>query len=134
MKTSLIIDALGLPPESRVDQRIATKLLVENGSTAAADKKTINEVIDELTWVAALKSSNCGVPVYKDEEREYIEIAVVLLSFRDGARIGGAKALMSSGRTWSRPFRAARACPARKRPSEPRGLAPRYTSALLRVR
>jgi hypothetical protein len=91
MTTSIIIDALGLPPESCVDQRIAKKLLIENGSTNAADKKAINQGIDELTWIAALKSSNCGVPVYKDEEREYIEIAVLLLSLRDVAKVGGQK-------------------------------------------
>jgi hypothetical protein len=90
MTVDMVIDALGLPPESRVDQRIAKKLLVENGAPTAADKKAINDGIEELSWIAELKSSNCGVPVYKDKEREYIEVAVLALSFRNGTKGGGA--------------------------------------------
>lgn len=91
MTVDMVIDALGLPPESRVDQRIAKKLLVENGAPTAADRKAINDGIEELSWIAELKSSNCGVPVYKDKEREYIEIALLALSFRGVTKVGDTK-------------------------------------------
>lgn len=91
MTTSMIISALGLPQDSRVDQRVAKKLLVENGAPTAADRKVINDGIEELTWLAALKSSNCGIPGYKNEQREYGEIAVLLLCLRDIDRIGDIK-------------------------------------------
>jgi hypothetical protein len=81
-----IIAALALPPESRVDRRVPKTLLVENGAPTAADKRQINEGIDELLWLAALKPSNIGVPAYRDPVREALEIAVLSLVLKPGAK------------------------------------------------
>lgn len=82
MTVSAVIDALDLPPESRVDQRVPKKLLVENGAQTSGDKRQINEGIEELMWVAALKPTTIGVPEYRDEIREYLEISVLSLALR----------------------------------------------------
>jgi hypothetical protein len=82
-----LLAALDLPTGSRVDQRVAKKLLVENGAPTASDKRHINEGIEELIWLAALKPTTIGVPEYRDEIREYLEIAVLQLKSRDGAKI-----------------------------------------------
>ena len=87
MNTADIITALALPPESRVDQRVPKKLLVENGAPTAADKRQINEGIEELFWVAALKPTSIGVPEYRDAIREYLEIEVLTLDLRPGAKV-----------------------------------------------
>jgi hypothetical protein len=81
-----IIDALGLPPEARVDARVPKKLLIEQGAPTTADKRAIQEGIDELQWLAACKPSTIGVPTFKDATREYVEIAVVACAFRPGAK------------------------------------------------
>src|SRR5215471_9089539 len=81
-----IISALDLPISSRVDQRVPKKLLIENGAPTAADKRQINEGIEELLWVAALKPTTVGVPEFRDDSREYLEIAVLQLVLRDGAK------------------------------------------------
>jgi hypothetical protein len=81
-----VIGALTLPPESLIDQRVPKKLLVENGAPTAADKRQINEGIEELIWLAALKPVNIGVPGYRDENREYLEIAVLSLSLRPAGK------------------------------------------------
>lgn len=86
MKAQVIIDALKIPENARVDQRIAKKLLAEQGAPTAADKRAIQDGLEEVTWIAALKPSSIGVPEFKDEAREYLEIAVVRASFRDKAR------------------------------------------------
>ena len=88
MKAADVIAAINLPPESRVDQRVPKKLLVENGAPTAADKRQINEGIEELMWVAALKPTTIGVPEYRDAVREYLEIAVLLLTLRSAAKAG----------------------------------------------
>lgn len=85
MTTAELIAALDLPPASRVDQRVPKKLLLENGAPTAADKRHINEGIEELLWLAALKPTTIGVPAYQDETREYLEIAVLRLELRAGA-------------------------------------------------
>ena len=71
-----IIDALGLPPEARVDARVPKKLLVEQGAPTAADKRAIQDGID------ACKPTTIGVPSFVDDTREYLEIAVVACAFR----------------------------------------------------
>lgn len=86
MSAAAIISSLGIPADARVDQRVAKKLLVENGAPTAADKRQINDGIEELVWVAALKPGNIGVPVYRDDVREYLEIAVLYVAFRPEAK------------------------------------------------
>lgn len=81
-----LIAALELPASSRVDQRIPKKLLVENGAPTAVDKRNINEGIEEIQWVASLKSSTIGVPEYRDETREYLEITVLHIALRPDAK------------------------------------------------
>lgn len=77
-----IILSLGLPDGCRVDQRVPKKLLLENGAPTAADKRLINDGIEEIQWVAALKPNTIGVSDYRDELREYLEIAVLTVALR----------------------------------------------------
>lgn len=72
-----LLEALDLPSQARIDQRIPKKLLIENGAPTTADKRLIQDGIEELTWVAALKPTSIGVPSFKNDEREYLEIAVL---------------------------------------------------------
>lgn len=81
-----LITALDLPAGSRVDKRVPKKLLLENGAPTAADKRHINEGVEQLLWLAALKPTTIGVPEYRDEVREYLEIAVLRLTLRAEAR------------------------------------------------
>jgi hypothetical protein len=81
-----LITALELPAGCRVGQRIPKKLLVENGAPTTADKRNITEGIEEIQWVASLKPSSIGVPEYRDETREYLEIAVLHIALRQDAK------------------------------------------------
>jgi len=87
MSLSIFLEALALPAESKVEQRIPKKLLVEQGAPTAADKRQIQDGIEELMWVAALKPTNIGVPVFRDSEREYLEVAVLTVQFRPNAKV-----------------------------------------------
>lgn len=86
MSLSLVMSGLALPPESRVDQRIPKKLLLEQSDATAADKRMLQDGIEDLNWIAALKPTNIGVPEYRDEVREYLEIAVLSVTLRGGAK------------------------------------------------
>lgn len=86
MNGERVISSLDLPAEAMVEQRIAKKLLIENGTFTASDKRQINEGIKELVWIAALKPNTIGVPEYKDSEREILEIAVLHLGLRADAK------------------------------------------------
>ena len=82
-----LLAALDLPGSTRVQQRVPKKLLLENGAPTAADKRVINEGIEETQWLAVLKPANIGVPTYRDAAREYLEIAVLQVTFREDARV-----------------------------------------------
>jgi hypothetical protein len=86
MNFTPVINALALPPDARVDHRVPKKLLTEQGAPTAADKRQIQDGIEELLWVAALKPTNIAVPAFRDEVREYLEIAVLTATLRAGAK------------------------------------------------
>ncbi|MGQ0510470.1 MAG: DUF4391 domain-containing protein [Betaproteobacteria bacterium] len=87
MTAADLVAALDLPPAARVDQRVPKTLLTEHGAPTTGDKRHIQEGIEEARWLAALKSTTVGVPVCRDEVREYLEIAVLGVTLRAGARM-----------------------------------------------
>lgn len=89
MMFSVVVDALGLPEGARVDQRISKKLLLEHGAPTASDKRLINDSIDQMQWVAALKPNTIGLAEYKDDQRDYLEIAVLTVSLKDNVKTSG---------------------------------------------
>ena len=81
-----LISALAIPPDARVDQRVPKKLFMEQGAPTAADKRHLQDGIEEVTWLAALKPANIGVASFRDESREYLEIAVLSTILRTQAK------------------------------------------------
>jgi hypothetical protein len=86
MIVATLIDALALPPDARVDQRVPKTLLLEQSAPTTADKRQITSGIEEMLWIAALKPTNIGVPEYRDAVREYLEIAVLTVALRPAAK------------------------------------------------
>lgn len=64
MSVQALIDAFRLPPQALVAHRIPRKMLVEQGAPTAADKRLINDTVDELWWHAVLKPGTIGVPAF----------------------------------------------------------------------
>jgi len=88
MNAADLLAALDLPAAARVDRRVPKTLLTEYGAPTAADKRRINDGIERAQWVAALKPSTVGVAVYRDEVREYLEVAVLHVVLRATAKLG----------------------------------------------
>ena len=99
LSSEQLISALRLPAEATVSQRVPKKMLAENltsrGMATSADRKLLQEQIDEVTWVAALKPSNAGIPVYQDEVRSYLELAVLSVRLRQGSQLDAKAAKVS---------------------------------------
>jgi hypothetical protein len=87
-----MVSALGLPTSCRVDQRVPKKMLIENGASTSADKRLINDSVDEVQWIAALKPNTVGVADYRDDEREYLEVAVLCVTARHALQGDGGNA------------------------------------------
>ena len=81
-----LIAALALPGSALVDRRVPKSMLVENGAPTPADKRRIRDGIEEIRWLAMLKPTTIGVADFRDDAREYLEIAVLQVALRPGAR------------------------------------------------
>jgi hypothetical protein len=81
-----LLEALDLPAAARVDKRVPKTLLQEHGAATAADRRQIHEGINQLLWVAALKPTTVGVAAHREERLEVVEVAVLCLSLREGAK------------------------------------------------
>lgn len=88
----MLVSALALPASCRVDQRVPKKMMVENGAPTSADKRLINDCVEEVQWLAALKPTTVGVAEYRDDEREYLEVAVLCATTRHAPQGDGAGA------------------------------------------
>ena len=99
LSSEQLISALCLPAEATVGQRVPKKMLTENltsrGTATSADRKLLQEQIDEVTWVAALKPTNAGIPVYQDEVRSYLELAVLSVRLRESSQLAPIPAKVS---------------------------------------
>jgi hypothetical protein len=82
MSPDALIAAFDLPASCRVEQRVPKKMLVEHNASTATDKRLIDEAIEEVQWLAALKANTIGVAAYRNDEREYLEIVVLLVTLR----------------------------------------------------
>lgn len=81
-----VIAALAVPPDALIEKRVPKTLLLEQGAPTPGDKRQIQDGVEELMWIAALKPTNIGIPEYRDSEREYLEIALLTLTLRPKAK------------------------------------------------
>ncbi|SHM72687.1 DUF4391 domain-containing protein [Rhizobacter sp. OV335] len=88
MSADALIRALGLPDATRVGRRVPKKLLAEHGAATAADKRQVQDGVDEVQWLASLKPHLIAVPSFKDEQREYLEVAVLSMKLKPSTKPG----------------------------------------------
>ena len=93
MFVQALIEAFRLPPQALVAHRIPKKMLVEQGAPTAADKRLINDTVDELWWHAALKPGTIGVPTSSGGDGEVIELALVSVQLKQESRDSQAQRL-----------------------------------------
>lgn len=81
-----LVNAIELPLTARIDKRIPKKLLMEQVAVTVADRRLIQESVDELLWLGALKPSTVGIKELKDETHEYLEIAVICAQYKPNSK------------------------------------------------
>ena len=86
--TQILYDKLAIPETCHLGKRVFKKLFHENASLGATDKKALRDDIDTITWVYTLKPATIHIHTYKDDEREYDEIALLQVDLRTQKRTG----------------------------------------------
>jgi len=68
---------IGFPESAYLHKPVPKKLFLESGELVASDKKLFREKVKNVYWEYTLKPSTCPVLPYRDNEREYLEVAVL---------------------------------------------------------
>lgn len=68
---------IGFPDAAYLHKRVPKKQFLESGELVASDKKMFRENVKNVYWEYTLKPSTCPVLPYRDNEREYLEVAVL---------------------------------------------------------
>ena len=76
-------DAFSFPAQCKLGKRVFKKLFLEYGGLTAADKRALSDSVSTITWQYTLKPSTLPVQAYRDQEREYDEIAVLEMTLTD---------------------------------------------------
>lgn len=77
-----LFKALQLPEATHVHQRVPKKMLAEHAAATPNDRRTIQDQVEEIVWLASLKPHLVGVSAYEDGERQYLEVAVLSLAVK----------------------------------------------------
>ena len=72
-----IWNAISFPEAALLGKRVPKKQFLESGELVASDKKLFRENVKNVYWEYTLKPSTCSVLPYRDNEREYLEVAVL---------------------------------------------------------
>ena len=68
---------IGFPEFAYLHKRIPKKQFLESSDIVASDKKLFRENVKNVYWEYTLKPSTCPVLPYRDNEREYLEVAIL---------------------------------------------------------
>jgi len=72
-----IWNAISFPEAALLGKRVPKKQFLESGELVASDKRLFRENVKTVYWEYTLKPSTCPVLPYRDNEREYLEVAVL---------------------------------------------------------
>ena len=83
----VLLQKMAIPESCLIDKPVFKKLFLENADLNATDKKALKEDVDKVRWLYTLKPGTINIPKYIDDEREYLEIAVLHVVLSNAARI-----------------------------------------------
>ncbi|NNM84939.1 MAG: DUF4391 domain-containing protein [Phycisphaerales bacterium] len=75
--TDPIYQHLALPESCFLGKRIFKNLFLKNAQLGAADKKAFDQDVDTIFWQYTLKPATVPIPPCRDDQREYLEVAVL---------------------------------------------------------
>lgn len=81
-----LYEALDLPERSYLGKRVYKRFFHEHAKLGITDRKALSEDIDTILWQYTLKPSTVPVQPYQDEEREYLEVAIVQVTMKNQRR------------------------------------------------
>jgi hypothetical protein len=84
----LVYDSMDIPEACQLGKRVFKKLFHEHARLGPTDKKALREDIDTITWQYTLKPSTIQIQAYEDDQREYLEVAILHVDLKTQKRTG----------------------------------------------
>ena len=82
----VFLDALDIPDACALNKTLFKKLFLESGQLDVTDKKALRDDIEKIRWLYTLKPSTINIAPYKDNEREYDEVAILQIDLNSTTR------------------------------------------------
>lgn len=85
------LDTLGIPESCVLNKPLYKKMFQEHAALDAGDKKALKDDVEKVRWLYTLKPSTINIAPYRDELRDYGELAVLhieLTGIKQAERIG----------------------------------------------
>lgn len=82
----IVYDYLALPKAAFLGKRVYKKMFFDHADLTAADRRTFTDDINTVTWQYTLKPATLNVNAYRDDERDYGELAIVEVILKDPKR------------------------------------------------
>lgn len=81
-----IYNLLGIPDSCLVDAPIYKKMFLELADLSKSDKDLINNDLGKVIWKYSIKPETINIRPYKDEVREYEEMAVIEANLKNSPK------------------------------------------------
>jgi hypothetical protein len=80
-------EKMNIPKVCEINKPIFKKLFLDNGGLDATDKKILKDDVDKIRWAYTLKPSTINISAYQDEQREYLEVAVLQIDLTNASKL-----------------------------------------------
>lgn len=71
------LEKMNIPDACYLDKPIFKKMFQDHVDLDVTDKKALSEDIDKIRWLYSLKPETINITPFQDNEREYLEVAVL---------------------------------------------------------
>lgn len=89
-----LIDALAIPDSCLLDKPVFKKMFLDHAELDVTDRKALSEDVSRIRWLYTLKPDTINISPYQDNDREFLEIAVLAISLSSPARVRRIASLM----------------------------------------
>lgn len=79
-------DHMAIPKKCLLKKPIFKKLFLEHAKLDVTDKKSLQNDIKKIRWVYTLKPSTVNISAYRDDVREFDEIAIIQIDLTNTSR------------------------------------------------
>ncbi|WP_088742657.1 DUF4391 domain-containing protein [Cobetia sp. QF-1] len=81
------LDSLQVPASCQLNKPVYKKMFLDMGALDATDKVCLKDDVSKIRWLYTFKPGTINVPAYRDSEREYEEVAILLVELTSRTRI-----------------------------------------------